>query len=257
MPGSEFVFRAEDGVRLLGPALAAGRRAHGGRPDRPRPRRAQRPLRPARQAPQCGRLRGLRLRPARPRARLGPRRPRPFRRRGRLGESVGDLWTFNRLIAAGATGRPDRLPRPLAGLVPRPAVRRRTFGGARRRRLFGLERQAAADRRAGPPDRPRRAAAAGRRGKSALIFKMWFGGFNKPFEPARTAFDWLSRDPAEVDAYVADPLCGFPFSTQLAIDVLDALPGLAAPGASRRSARTCRSMLFPATRTRSAPTSRA
>lgn len=33
--------------------------------------------------------------------------------------------------------------------------------------------------------------------------------FNAPFQPARTDYDWLSRDEAMVDAYVADPLTGF------------------------------------------------
>jgi alpha-beta hydrolase superfamily lysophospholipase len=34
------------------------------------------------------------------------------------------------------------------------------------------------------------------------------GEFNANFEPARTKYDWLSRDPGEVDKYVADPWCG-------------------------------------------------
>ena len=36
--------------------------------------------------------------------------------------------------------------------------------------------------------------------------------FNAAFQPARTDYDWLSRDPAQVDAYVADPRCGFGLS---------------------------------------------
>ena len=37
--------------------------------------------------------------------------------------------------------------------------------------------------------------------------------FNAGFHPARTDFDWLSRDESIVDAYLADPLCGFGIDT--------------------------------------------
>lgn len=40
--------------------------------------------------------------------------------------------------------------------------------------------------------------------------------FNAPFQPARTDYDWLSRDEAVVDAYVADPHCGFGIDTDSA-----------------------------------------
>jgi len=67
----------------------------------------------------------------------------------------------------------------------------------------------------------------GPRGKSALIRALTFDAFNQPVRPARTRFDWLSRDAAEVDKYVADPLCGFDPSVQLWMDLLDAWPRIA------------------------------
>jgi alpha-beta hydrolase superfamily lysophospholipase len=53
--------------------------------------------------------------------------------------------------------------------------------------------------------------------------------FNAPFQPARTDYDWLSRDDAQVDAYVADPLCGFGIDTQSAKDMFIGARRLADP----------------------------
>ena len=74
----------------------------------------------------------------------------------------------------------------------------------------------------------------GPRGNSALLDRLGFGAFNRRFEPARTEYDWLSRDAAEVDRYVADPLCGGPFSCALWRDLLGGLWGLGSAAALRR-----------------------
>ena len=42
---------------------------------------------------------------------------------------------------------------------------------------------------------------------------MAFGTYGKKFE-GRTPFDWLTRDKAIVDRYIADPYCGFMFPVQ-------------------------------------------
>lgn len=55
------------------------------------------------------------------------------------------------------------------------------------------------------------AAFKGWRYRSKFIDNTAFGSYNKKFE-RRTAFDWLSANPDNVDAYIADPLCGVPFT---------------------------------------------
>jgi alpha-beta hydrolase superfamily lysophospholipase len=141
-------------------------------------------------------------------------------RRDGWSKCIGDLNELNRRIAAqhpgvpivllghsmGATLALDNVSRhgdSLAGVVLSGASGQPTAFAAVGKLIARLERM-----RIGAP------------GHSALVNALTFGGFNKPFAPTRTEFDWLSRDSAEVDKYVADPLCGFPCSVQLWIDLL-------------------------------------
>ena len=62
---------------------------------------------------------------------------------------------------------------------------------------------------------------AGKRRPSRFLFNMTFAGFNKQIDHPVTNVDWLSYDTQNVNAYLRDPLCGFPLTTQGFVDLLD------------------------------------
>jgi alpha-beta hydrolase superfamily lysophospholipase len=74
----------------------------------------------------------------------------------------------------------------------------------------------------------------GPRHVSRLMDTLTFGQYNSAFKPNRTKFDWLSRDEAEVDLYVADELCGNVFTSGFYTDLLR---GLAAVNSDKEVAR--------------------
>jgi len=57
---------------------------------------------------------------------------------------------------------------------------------------------------------------------------------NAPFEPARTPFDWLSRDNAVVDAFINDPLCFGQLQPASFASFLAAAPSLSDPASLRQ-----------------------
>ena len=68
------------------------------------------------------------------------------------------------------------------------------------------------------------AKAAGKRhgfkAHSPRVEDLAFGAYNKAFAPNRTSLDWLSASDNNVDAYIADPLCGQKTSIGLFYEML-------------------------------------
>lgn len=63
----------------------------------------------------------------------------------------------------------------------------------------------------------------GEKAVSSVLNKIVFDHYDRYFRPNRTKNDWICSDPAVVDAYNADPLCGFPATIGLARDLLQGI----------------------------------
>lgn len=63
----------------------------------------------------------------------------------------------------------------------------------------------------------------GAKGRSKLLDKVFFYSYRRAVKARRTDWDWLTRDAQQVDAYIADPLCGFICTTQLWLDLFNGL----------------------------------
>ncbi len=68
---------------------------------------------------------------------------------------------------------------------------------------------------------------------SPVLQRALFGRSNRAFEPARTAYDWLSRDPEQVDRYASDPACGFVVASGGVAAMLSAIGRFQRPAALR------------------------
>ena len=78
--------------------------------------------------------------------------------------------------------------------------------------ICGTGNEPVAKSKAGHALALRIARRKGERTRSKLLHRLADGSFSKAVKNARTPLDWLSSDPAVVDAYLADDLCGQMFT---------------------------------------------
>ena len=65
---------------------------------------------------------------------------------------------------------------------------------------------------------------------SKTVNDLSLGAYNRAFRPNRTSSDWISRDEAAVDAYLADPLCTFIPTVGMFRDMMGGLQFIADKG---------------------------
>jgi alpha-beta hydrolase superfamily lysophospholipase len=75
----------------------------------------------------------------------------------------------------------------------------------------------------------------GKRAPSILLDRLTFGPFSRSVKHRRTRFDWLSRDEKQVDAYIADPLCGQVLTAGFYSDLLRGIREVSKPAIIRRT----------------------
>lgn len=79
--------------------------------------------------------------------------------------------------------------------------------------------------------------------KSSFIHGLADGAYAKAIPNARTNLDWLNTDPAQVDAYIADPLCGEMFNVGGYATLMD-LTGAACNSLCARAMPSSMKILF-------------
>ncbi len=155
----------------------------------------------------------------------GHGRTRP--RSGRLGDAGPDAW--NRMVGDEIVlGQQLRTAHPgaplvllghsLGSFIAQDLVTRRTDGQAP---LLDALVLSGTSYRAPPPAETISALEEAARREPLGDSALWasrFQDYNKHFG-GPTGFEWLSRDAAEVQRYVRDPLCGFAFSNELVRDI--------------------------------------